>query len=430
VFNRPHILGLEVNYPVGVGCEPLPPLSAEPGHTVIVNGRNFDPSRDQVFFDGTVVGTVESAVRASFVVPMDVEGGLHPVVIRPPGVTDSLYGRRSNRAMLSIIPVVIAPPPSTRWAGNTQITVKGLAFRPGLQLSVEDWSLPAPYPSYNLPVSGVTREEIHFNLPTGALGSLRGVRRIRVRNPDGGRNRICDDTVVRISDATIVVNSVAHRVVGTMPGSGTTRSATDIANLFVEGGPDSLNRIWAQAGIVFQLSQPVRVITYPDAKRVALWPDLKPKDQRAMDLDLYQKYGGVPGAMNFFFFQEVEGLALAYAWKGQASIMIVGDDAGIGIDLAQATAHEAGHAICLPHTCLKEGEDPAKVDSLLGRACLPEGDESESNLMYPSAEGGEALEAVQIAQARIGATYVEAGKIKTGTPFDGVNRCSVPDTTN
>jgi hypothetical protein len=79
---------------------------------------------------------------------------------------------------------------------------------------------------------------------------------------------------------------------------------------------------------------------------------------------------------------------------------------------------------------LKEGEDPAKVDSLLGRACLTEGDESESNLMYPFAEGGEALEAVQIAQARIGATYVEAGKTKTGTPFDGVNRCSVPDTTN
>ena len=222
-FNKPHILHLDV-------------YDAEPGQTVQITGQNFDPSIDRVYFDGVNVGPVSTATSATFTVPTDSEGGYHPVVIKPVGLTD----RRSNRAMLRVLPKLDAIAAGTRWVENQDVTLTGLAFRPGLQVLAEDWSV-TPAASFSLPVVGVTRTSIDIHVPGGFLGALRGVRRIVIQNPDGGRSR--DERVARISD-TIVVRCAAFRVVGTTPGVGTTRTAADIANLFVEGAVNSISIPW------------------------------------------------------------------------------------------------------------------------------------------------------------------------------------------
>ena len=97
-FNKPHILGIA-------------PDAAEPGATIAITGQNFDPTIDRVFFDGVNVGPVASATQALFVVPANADGGHHPVVIRPV----MLSARRSNRAMLRVLPVLNDLPDAPRW---------------------------------------------------------------------------------------------------------------------------------------------------------------------------------------------------------------------------------------------------------------------------------------------------------------------------
>ena len=120
VFNYPHIL--QVN-----------PTDVEPGETVNVVGQNFMPGTDKIYFDGVqqpdATATVTSSTGATFTVPLDAEGGMHPVVIRAPGGTS----RRSNRVMLRVIPKLDAIPPNTRWTESQTPALTGLAFAPGCQ---------------------------------------------------------------------------------------------------------------------------------------------------------------------------------------------------------------------------------------------------------------------------------------------------------
>jgi hypothetical protein len=370
------------------------PDDVEPGATVGIVGQNFDPATDRVFFDGFNIGPVATATSASFVVPLTAEGGYHPIVIRPPGVTD----RRSNRVNVRVIPVVDAIPAGTRWLENQAVTATGLAFRPGLQLFAVDQSVSPPL-NYSLPVLGVTRTAISLQVPGGPLGALRGVRRIIVRNPDGAESRA--NPVVRISD-TIVVRCAAFRVVGSTAGSGTTRSAADITNLFTEGAVNSVDVPWGQARIAFRLVQPVSTITVSDDQALQ-WPIL----DTPADMATYTAAPGVDGALNFFFVRDVE-IATAYAYFGGGPLFI-GDEGGpLGdVDWQQVVAHEIGHSLCLRHICDGSGEGPG---TFFNRAC---DDGDEAYLMYPfwDVSNGMAIHAGQVDPARIGATNFEDGKV-------------------
>jgi hypothetical protein len=402
-FNRPHILDLN-------------PDEVEPGATVHVTGQNFDPANDRVFYDGFNVGPVDSATHAVFTVPLTAEGGWHPVVIRPAGPTS----RRSNRAMLHVLPRLDAIAPATRWVEGTNVTLTGLAFLNGAQVIAEDRST-SPVTKFTLPVTSVTRTEIRLQIPGAPLGNLRGVRRIVVRNPDNGESRA--ERIARISD-TIVVRCAAFRVVGTTPGIGTARSAAEITALFNEGAAGALSVPWAQARIVFKLVQPVQTVTIAD-DLAFLWPqDEDAGVQSAGDRDLYDANGGVPGALNLFFFRDVEE-STAYAWIGEGLIMM-GDEGNtvLGpVDFMQVVAHEIGHALCLRHVCAKPGEDAAVT--FFGRSCQ---DGDEVNLMYPYWNVSDLMLLLpgQVDAARIGATHVESGKTSLSHPFD-INRCGAVD---
>ena len=408
-FNNPHILTLDV-------------YEAEPGQTVQITGLHFDPAIDRVYFDGVNLGPVASSTQASFTVPLDAEGGYHPVVIRPPGVTS----RRSNRAMLRVLPKLDEIAPGTRWVENQNVTLTGLAFRPGLQVIAEDRST-SPATPYTLPVVGATRTSISLQIPAGFLGALRGVRRIVVQNPDGGRSR--DERVARISD-TIVVRCAAFRVVGATAGVGTTRSAADIASLFVEGAVNSVNVPWGQARIVFRLVQPVGTVTTTDTN-ANLWPG----DSTATDLALFTGAPGVAGALNFFFVRDVN-ISTAYAYFGGGP-MFLGDEGGpLGpVDWQQVVAHEIGHSLCLRHQCDGAGEGPG---TFFNRACGDDGDDD--FLMYPfwDSSDGMAIHAGQVDPARIGASNFEDGKtnplptaalFQTAVPT-AVAQCLAADLTN
>jgi hypothetical protein len=107
----------------------------------------------------------------------------------------------------------------------------------------------------------------------------------------------------------------------------------------------------------------------------------------------------------------------------------VGDEPGqiLGpIDFMQLVAHETGHALCLAHVCSKAGE--AVETSLLGHACQS-GDET--FLMYPYWNVSDSLviPVAQVTQARAGATFVEDGKAKLASAFQGVF-CGSPDIEN
>jgi hypothetical protein len=379
-FNKPHILSLST-------------WDAEPGETVTVNGQNFDPTIDRVFFDGVNVGPVANATQATFVVPLDSEGSYHPVVIRPAGLTD----RRSNRAMLRVLPRLDDLPGQPRWVENQAVNLTGLAFVAGLQVLAEDRSVMPPA-ALSLPVVGVTRTSIAVQVPGGFLGSLRGVRRIVVRNPDGGTSRA--ERIIRISD-TIVVRCAAFRVIGTTPGTGTTRTAAEISALFNEGAAFSLAGPWGQARIVFRLVQPVSDVTTTD-DIANLWPIIDtPTDQA-----IFGAAGNVLGALNFFFMRDVE-VATAYAYFGGGPIFI-GDEGGpLGpVDFQQVVAHEVGHALCLRHICDGSGEGPG---TFFNRECE---DGDEAFLMYPfwDTSDGMAIDPGQVDPARTLATHFEDGK--------------------
>ncbi|MEH6435698.1 hypothetical protein [Massilia sp. DD77] len=409
-FNNPHILTLDV-------------YDAEPGQTVQITGMHFDPAIDRVYFDGVNLAPVTSSTQASFTVPLDAEGGYHPVVIRPPGVT----GRRSNRAMLRVLPKLDAIAPGTRFVENQNVTLTGLAFRPGLQVIAEDRST-SPATPFALPVVGVTRTAINIQIPGGFLGALRGVRRIVVQNPDGGRSR--DERVARISD-TIVVRCAAFRVVGATAGVGTTRSAAEITNLFAEGAVHSVNVPWGQARIVFRLVQPVATVTTTDTN-ANVWPGTS----TAVDQALFTAAPGVAGALNFFFVRDVD-ISTAYAYFGGGPIFM-GDEGGpLGpVDWQQVAAHEIGHALCLRHQCDGAGEGPG---TFFNRACDDDEDDN-AFLMYPfwNSSDGMAIHPGQVDPARIGASNLEDGKttplptaalFQTAVPT-AVAQCLAPDLQN
>jgi len=303
-FNQPHILQVS-------------PIDAEPGETVFIIGQNFIPGTDRVFFDGVMqpgaTSSVDSATQAQFTVPLEAEGGTHPVRIRPAGAT----GRLSNRVMVRVLPKLDAIPADPRWVEGQAVTLAGLAFGPGCTVAAEDWSQPSR-PSFNLPVTSSTRTAINLQIPPAPLGNLRGVRRIFVRNADGGRSRA--ERVARISD-TIVVNVAAFRVVGTTPGVGTPRTDAEIAALFAEGAPDTLGIPWAQARVAFRFVQPVQTVTTDDAN-ANLWPD-STRDQEAQ---FATDHGGLRGAINVYFFRDVE-IGTAHAWFGSGPVFC-GEEAG------------------------------------------------------------------------------------------------------
>ena len=379
-FNRPHILDLN-------------PDEVEPGETVQITGQNFLPGTHHVFFDGLDVGPVASTTQASFVVPLTSEGGYHPVVIRNPSAAD----QRSNRAMLLVLPKLDAIAPGTRFIENQSVTLTGLAFKPGLQLIAQDRSA-MPAVNYILPVGSVTRTSISLQIPAGPLAQMRGVRRLVVRNPDGGTSR--DERVARISD-TIVVRCAAFRVLGTTPGVGTTRSAADITNLFTEGAPNSLSIPWGAARIVFRLVQPVADITVAD-DLANIWPAINTTTDRTT----YNNAPGLAGALNLFFVRDVN-LFTAYAYFGGGPMFIGDEGSPLGlVDFQQVVAHEIGHALCLRHVCFNGTEPPG---TFFNRACQA-GDDT--FLMFPNwdVSDGMALDPGQVNPARIGASNFEDGK--------------------
>lgn len=406
-LNNPHILTVT-------------PLVAEPGDTIQITGANFDPSIDLVYYDGFSQGSVTSATNTSFTVPMDAEGGWHPIVIRPSGVTD----RRSNKVLIQILPVLDEIPAGTRWVENESVTLTGLAIRTGAQVFAQDWST-TPVSSFVLPTLGSTRTSIQLQIPGGLLGDLRGVRRIKVRNPDGGESR--DERVARIGD-TIVIRCAAFRVVGSTAGTGTMRSAAEIAHLFLEGALNSLSIPWAQARIVFKLVQPVQDLTVTDDV-ANIWPLQDPTE----DTDAYTNAPGVDGALNFFFVRDVE-VATAYMFFGGGPAFI-GDESGtkLGpVDFQQVVAHEIGHGLCLRHICNGSNESPG---TFFDRDC---DDGDEAYLMYPfwDTSDGMAIHDGQVDPTRTGATHFENGKTAALTAanlFNGNNavaQCQNADTQN
>jgi IPT/TIG domain len=385
VFNQPHILQVS-------------PIDAEPDEIVTLSGQNFQLGTDKVFFDGVlqpdVSASVSSSTNAFVTVPHTAEGGTHPVVIRPAGASS----RRSNRVMVRVIPKPDDIPVGTRWLEGQSQSLTGLAFAPGCQVSAEDWSV-AGHPGISVPVISNTRTNIDLHIPNPPLGGLRGMRRVRVRNPDGGTNRA--EIIVRLGD-TILIRVAAFRVLGTTPGIGTARSVTDIASLFTEGDPHSIGVPWAQARISFQLAQPVGTITVAD-NIANIWPQqVLATDKNALNLG-----PGVAGAINIFFVRDVQTLT-AYSWFGGGPIFC-GDNAGdLSVEHLQAiAAHECGHALCLRHVCDGSGSEPP--GTFFNRNCQS-GDNT--FLMFPhwNTQSGLTIPAGQVDAARIGATHFEEGK--------------------
>ncbi len=409
-FNSPHILSAS-------------PLVGEPGTVVSIVGDHFLPSTDRVYFDGVNVGPVSTASSATFTVPLDAEGGFHPVVVRHP--TDS--SRLSNKIMVQVIPKIMSMSPVDRWTEGTACTITGLAFRPGCQVTAEDWSK-SPSVSYVLPVGTVTRTSIALNIPNTSLGGIRGVRRIVVRNPDSGTSR--GEHVARIGD-TIVVKVAAFRLIGSTTGVSTSRSIADITNLFTDGATHCINVPWAAARIAFELAQPVVEVSVADEIANVFPIDESQTSHPTFDT-VFAASPFVPGALNILFARDVE-VATAYASFGGGPI-VYGDEPGhtlTAVDFQQIIAHEVGHALCLRHICDGSGEGPG---TFFNRMCQGS---DEHFLMYPfwDASDGMDIDPGQVPMARNGATYVETGKTHPLTYAnlfrDNVPpRCASPDTDN
>ena len=399
-LNRPWVLELD-------------PVAAAPGESIRVVGRNFDPAADRVFFAGVEVptGQVVDAQEGRFPVPVDAAGGFQDVVIRPRQTSS----RRSNRAVLQVLPKLDAFPLAMRWVESERATVTGLGFGQGLQVFAEDWSA-TPTGRLPLPVLGVSRTTIEVQVPAAPLGELRGVRRIRVRNPEGGLS--LDERVVRLGD-TIIVKCAAFRVVGTTPGVGTSRSEVDIAGFFTDGSDRTISSPYTPARILFQLAQPVQTLTIDDALA-----NIYPADWQ-QSRNLFENLS-VRGAINCFFFRDVEG---ATAWGFNGGPCLIGDEGDEVLDatgMQHVVAHEVGHALCLPHVCAKEGESPTGTS--FGRLCE---DQDKGFLMFPfwNLSHEMKLTDTEIETARMAATHYEVGKVLTPAAF-GHSPCSSADTDN
>ena len=193
----------------------------------------------------------------------------------------------------------------------------------------------------------------------------------------------------------------------------------EVAALFTEGMPNSLSVPWAQARVVFKLAQPVKTITLTDD--VA---DIWPKSSHADEVKLSTDNGGVAGAINLFFFRDVE-IGTAHAWFGGGPVLY-GEESGANLnatDFIQVIAHEVGHALCLPHVCPNDKEKPS--DTSFQRACQS-GDEA--FLMYPYYDASDSMQipTAHADQARDAATHLEEGKTTTS----GLNGfgCGAADT--
>lgn len=403
-FNTPHILHVQ-------------PLEVEPGEHVTISGDHFDPGSDHVFFDGVDVGAVASATSAAFDVPLTIEGGFHPVVVGT-GPT------KSNKVMIKVIPKVTALTPG-RWIEGQGVTIDGLAFRTGCRVIAEDWHT-TPHTPFLLPVDTVSRTQIHLTIPAAPLGNLRGVRRIRVWNPDDGLSR--DERVARISD-TIVVRVAAFRLVGTTTGTQTVHTAAEITDLFSEGTAHSISIPWSGARISFQLAQPVTDLMVDDTV-ANVFPFESGSPHATWDRVLTAATF-VPGALNILFARDVEDRT-AYAQFGGGPV-VFGDDPGQTItptELQWIVAHEFGHAMCLRHVCDGSGEGPG---TFFNRNCQ-QGDEA--FLMYPFwGLDGFSLNAGECDTARHGASYVETGKTAPLAIADLFQstvpaRCAIDDTDN
>lgn len=313
-----------------------------------------------------------------------------------------------------------------RWTEGRTVTIDGLAFRPGCQVFAEDWSA-TPHVLFNVPVTSVTRTQITLTIPAGPLGNLRGVRRIRVRNPDNGTSR--GEWVARISD-TIVVRVAAFRLVGSVTGTQTVRTAAEITELFTEGTPHSISVPWGQARISFELAQPVKDLMVDDTV-ANIFPMESGSPHPTWDKVLTATTF-VPGALNILFARDVQS-ATAYAQFGGGPV-VFGDEPGYtitAVDFQQIVAHEFGHALCLRHVCNGGGEGPG---TFFGRNCQT-GDEA--FLMYPfwNVSDSMTIDPGQVGPARSGASYVETGKTQplaiTALYQNAVPpRCAVDDPTN
>lgn len=345
-----------------------------------------------MFFDGVDVGAVESATSAAFDIPLTIEGGSHPIVVGT-GPT------KSNKVMVKVIPKVTGLTPG-RWTEGQAVSISGLAFRAGCQVLAEDWQT-TPHTTFLLPVGVVTRSQISLTIPPAPLGNLRGVRRIRVRNPDSGVSR--DEQVTRISD-TIVVRVAAFRLVGSMTGTQTVRTTAEITDLLTEGTAHSISVPWSAARISFQMAQPVRDLMVDDTIANVFPHEGTPHP--TLDA-VFTATTFVPGALNILFARDVVD-ATAYAKFGGGPV-VFGDEPGFTItptDLQQIVAHEFGHAMCLRHVCNGSSEGPG---TFFNRDCQGS---DEPFLMYPfwNVSDGMILNPGEVDVARRGASYVENGK--------------------
>jgi hypothetical protein len=378
-FDRPHIFDYY-------------PHAARPGDLVQLTGEHFDTAIDKVYFDGALMGPVSSGGTGSFLVPDGTTGGYHPIVVR--SATEPK--RRSNRVMLLVLPKPDKLTMARLVEEQTQ-TITGLAFDPNVKVFAEDQSVNPPA-VFELPVvsGSASRTAVTFQIPPAPLGNMRGVRRIYVRNPDGGRG---EAGAVRIGD-TIVVNCAAFRVIGeTNPSIGCTRSAADIEKYFVEGGPGALTTVWNQARIAFRLIQPVSDVTYRDG-----YANMFPYSPQRLD----EVAGKVakPHAINLFFVRDIEGGTIA-GFGGPGGPIAVGAEGSSPALVLGVIAHELGHAFCLNHICAGEWDREHNAPTLFGRDCVPA---DVQYLMYGGTRGPALLTLTECDTARNGASYLETGK--------------------
>jgi hypothetical protein len=388
------------------------PSAAEGGDTVVLLGLNFDPLIDHVFFDGLDRGPLQgSAWFATFVVPGGHRGGLHPVVIRPVDPSTRL----SNKVFVDVIPRLDPLPDLTRWEEGETVTVTGDGFMSGSKLIAEDWTTD-PVTQFNLQLASTpTATVITATIPAGPLGSIRGVRRLRVRNPTGTISQ--REVVVRIGHE-IIVRCAAFRLIGSGSGDEPPYSAGDISSLFVEGAFNALTQVWSQAGIVFRLVAPVKNVLVDDDIAYCFPHDRDaPMAENAAQTQALNAAPWVPGAINIFFVREVEDvIAFAEFGGGPAMIGSDGGDAFSPFHFMANVAHELGHALCVGHVCDVDGEFGLPVCTSAHTV----------NLMYPELiTSSTFLSPSEIEVARRTATHFEQGKTAS-LPLSALDQPTTP----